>query len=73
MLKLEKWQELLLAFLKYGSLSFSQQRTYNSRNAFYSVIKSLLESGYVKNEENHDQEKIYSLTLKGEMLARIIR
>jgi hypothetical protein len=73
MLQLEKWQELLIAFLKYGSLSFSNQRIYNDRNSYYSVVKSLLEAGYIKQESNNDQEKVFSLTLKGEILARILR
>jgi predicted transcriptional regulator len=73
MLELSKWQLLLITILKIGITSFNTQKIYLTRNHFYLVIKHLEKTGYIRLDKENGNEKFYTLTLKGEILARILR
>jgi expansin (peptidoglycan-binding protein) len=74
LLLLEKWQLLLIHILKHGSTTFNSQQIYKTHEHFYPVVKLLLKKSYITLEKNNDNnEKFYILTLKGEILARILR
>lgn len=45
---------------------------YKNRTAFYRAVNYLINSGLVRKKRSATQMSIYQLTLRGEMLARIL-
>jgi len=71
---LSVYQQRLLLKMLLGQISRTKDTKgiYKNRTAFYRSANYLITSGLVKKKRTAKQMSIYELTLRGEMLARIL-
>ena len=71
---LSVYQQRLLLRMLLGQISRTKDTKgiYKNRTAFYRSVNYLIGSGLVRKRRAENQLSVYELTLRGEMLARIL-
>lgn len=64
--------EIFMSYMKDGVNKRDVKEIYCSYVSFYRATKYLIDSGLLVKHRDHNHKSFYKLTLKGEVLARIV-